>query len=290
MCGIFGTIIKERKRTDMGIMRGLTLSNRERGKEALGFFNSTGEIYKRAQDPIDVLASSECTEYLDRTERESWFIVGHTRYSTRGANIDKNSHPFEYGNIIGSHNGIIDAPNEYTVDSEYLIDLLDIHDSNYQTALENDWGYWTTSWYDKKKDELFLSMHDNSCGIVSHRGAWYFSSDPDHLAAAFGVRDTIVMKSGDTVSFDNKGRMKWRKKFETNMTYSYKKNARTSGGSTSVTGYNYGSSSTTSTSSKATTKVVSGYSGINDPANIVPEFDQDFRNLWETYSSEYESA
>jgi hypothetical protein len=262
----------------------LTLANRERGKEALGFFNSTGEIFKRATDPIDLLADSECTEYLDRSERDSWFVVGHTRYSTRGANIDKNSHPFQYGNIIGSHNGIIDAPHTYTVDSEYLIDQLDIHDSNYQSALSNDWGYWTTSWYDTKKDELFLSMHDNTCGLVKHRGAWYFSSDPDHLASSLGVRDTIVMKSGDTVSFDNSGQMKWRKKFESTITYSYKRDKRTGGGSnTAVSHKTYGRDYTVYKAPSAN----SSYGGINDPDGVTVDYDNEFKTMWQEYSSQH---
>lgn len=304
MCGIFGTIRKQRKKCDTGILRGLTLANRERGKEALGFFDSNQTIYKKADDPIDVLAESDCTEWLDRAEREAWFIVGHTRYGTRGQNIDDNAHPFQYGNVIGSHNGIIDAPNNYTVDSEFAIDMLDKYESNYQTALEDEWGYWTLAWYDNRKDELFISMHDNTCGIVYHRGAWYFSSDPDHLSSSLGVRDTIVLNNGDTVSFDSKGRMKWRKKFEPKITYSYKKDRRTSGGSGYSSGYsNYGSytgtgGSTASSKSSAGkgwpedrwSEADAAHAGINDPDNFIRDYDEEFRQLWEEYSHEYDAV
>ena len=286
MCGIFGVITNGRKKPDMGALRALTLANRERGKEALGFFNSEREIFKQAVDPIDLLADSDCTDYLDRSEQSSWFIVGHTRYSTRGANVDANAHPFEYGNIIGSHNGIIDAPHNYTVDSQYLIDMLNCHDSNYQEALANDWGYWTTAWHDRAKDELFLSMHDNSCGLVKYRGAWYFSSDPDHLASSLGVRDTIVMKSGDTVSFGNDGQLKWRKKFETNMSYSYKRDYRTNGGSSKK------SSSTTTAIYPAYsgTTATQDYSGVNDPDGTIKDYDAEFQTMWAEYANEYDGV
>jgi hypothetical protein len=285
MCGIFGTIKQDRRKVDTGILRALTMMNRERGKQALGYFDSTESIYKQAKDPIDVLANDCLTEWFDRSERESWFIVGHTRYGTRGANIDANSHPFQYGNVIGSHNGIIDAPKSYTVDSEFAIDLLDKAESCYQSALAKEWGYWTLSWYDNRKKELFLTMYDNTCGIVNYRGAWYFSSDPDHLSSALGVRDTIILKNGDTVSFDSKGRMKWRKKFESNVQYSYKKDSRTSGKkskkskgksyrsySTSVTSYGSGSNTT-----------------VYDPSDVARDYDNEFRNLWNEYASCYDN-
>lgn len=267
------------------------MANRERGKEALGFFDSTESIFKKADDPIDVLATGDCTDWMDRAERDAWFVVGHTRYGTRGANIDDNSHPFQYGNVIGSHNGIIDAPNNYTVDSEYAIDMLNQAKSDYQKALEDDWGYWTLAWYDNRLGELFVSMYDNTCGIAKYKGVWYFSSDPDHLATAFGVRDTIVLKNGQTVSFDNKGRMKYRKKFSSNINYSYKKDRRTSGG------YSSGTYSTSGYSSAGRTTgwpedrwSESDQSTVNDPDNFIRDYDEEFRQLWEQYAHEYDAV
>jgi predicted glutamine amidotransferase len=300
MCGIFGAITNSkklgRKPIDLGALRALAMANRERGKEALGFFDSTESIFKKADDPIDVLATGDCTEWLDRAESEAWFIVGHTRYGTRGANVDENSHPFKYGNVIGAHNGIIDAPNNYTVDSEYAIDMLDQAKSDYQKALEDDWGYWTLGWYDNRIGELFVSMYDNTCGIAKYKGVWYFSSDPDHLATAFGVRDTIVLKNGQTVSFDNKGRMKYRKKFTSSIGYSYKKDRRTSGGSSSYSSYSSASYSTSSTSTSRSTGWPedkwdgSDSTAINDPDNFIRDYDEEFRELWERYAHEYDAV
>ncbi len=96
MCGIYGAILVERKKLDLGIIRALTFANRQRGKESLGFFNSEFEIFKKGDDPSDVLVTDECTEFLDKSRVNSWFMVGHTRYSTRGKVCDKNSHPFNF--------------------------------------------------------------------------------------------------------------------------------------------------------------------------------------------------
>lgn len=293
MCGIFGAITNSdklnRKPVDIGALRALAMANRERGKEALGFFDSTESIYKKADDPIDVLQEGECSDWMDRAEGEAWFIVGHTRYGTRGQNIDENSHPFKYGNVIGAHNGIIDAPNNYTVDSEYAIDMLDQAKSDYQKALEDDWGYWTLAWYDNRLGELFVSMYDNTCGIAKHKGVWYFSSDPDHLSVALGVRDTIVLKNGQTVSFDSKGRMKYRKKFTSNITYSYKKDRRTSGGTGAYSG-NYSSTRTTGWPEDRWDNGSAASTSVNDPDNFIRDYDEEFRELWEQYSHEYDAV
>ena len=249
MCGIFGTILHSgRQKQDMGIMRALTLANRERGKESLGYFDSCFDIFKRADDPIDVLQTEECTAWLEASRRASWFTVGHTRYSTRGTICDRNSHPFKYGDVIGSHNGIIDAPNNFVVDSEYCIHLMNETKSDYQNAFADEMGYWTLSWYDRRDNYLYLSVHDNTCGLVDHNGAWYFSSDPEHLAAVVGCKEMVVFGDGDTVRFDCHGRIEWLPQFKSTHNWSYKRDYRTTGGSYSYSAGTVGNEATASKS------------------------------------------
>lgn len=296
--------MKSRKRADIGALRALTLSNRERGKESLGFFNSEFEVYKSGEDPIDVLASSGCSDFLQQSKR-SRFIVGHTRYSTRGIVCDENSHPFVYGDVVGAHNGIIDAPHEYSVDSEYAIDLMNKFDNDYQAALENEWGYWTLAWYNRRDDHLYISMYDNSCGIVEFEGAWYFSSDPDHLASSLGAREMIVLGDGDTVRFDKNGKIEWLPKFKSGIIYSYKHDYRTSGGSSKKSNRSYGTgySGTAGNYGSAGSSTSGGWpedrglwdqdsddkwANINDPEGFIRDYDEEFRQIWEEYTHQYE--
>lgn len=297
MCGIFGVIKSSPEaQLDIASFRGLAMVNRLRGKEALGMFDSNERILKRAKDPKDVLATDEATSYLDQAATDSWFVVGHTRYSTRGANIDKNSHPFNYGAVTGSHNGIIDSPSSYTVDSEFIFDQLDKHNGDYQKALQDEWGYWTTSWYDNRTGKLYLQMHDNSCGLVKYNGCWFFSSDPDHLATALGSRTTIILGNGDTFSFDADGNMVTLPKFSSVMTGSYKKDRRTSGGgggSYGGGGYTYGSSSygwanartgkSNKNRNKAKGKRKDRFGQLGN-GQAAKEFDTEFRNLWNEFA------
>lgn len=203
MCGLFGAI---GGRINPGIIRALAIANRERGSESLGFFNSTGKMCKQAGDPLDCLAENHFADFIDNSAKKCWFVVGHTRQSSRGKVSNKNAHPFRYGRIIGAHNGIVSAPKRYTVDSQYIFDRLNSCGGDYQAALGNLGGYWGLAWFDGR--ELFLQAHRNTIAMGRDRsGTMYFSSDINHLAACLRLeRDENILGEGETVKFDCKSR------------------------------------------------------------------------------------
>jgi len=169
----------------------------------LGFFDSSGTIHKAADDPYKMLSSAACCEYLETADR--WFLAGHTRYATTGKVTDRNAHPFQFGHIIGAHNGMVGHPwdRKYSVDSEYLFDQLSRH-ADYQAALADVSGYWGLSWTDG--GGFFLQAHGNQIAIAQHfkSGAWYYSSDARHLCACIGwtVAGTFrELAKGQTVRF-----------------------------------------------------------------------------------------
>ena len=168
-----------------------------------------------AGDPLACLADDEFGDFLDKAERGAWFLAGHTRAATMGAVVDKNAHPFRYGRIIGAHNGIVYPPKNarYRVDSEYLIDNLARCNGDYQTALQNVRGYWALTWFDGAR--FYLQAHRNEIAIGrDRRGVWYYSSDWTHLDACARVAKTELLKDGDTIAFDIKGKLTRLPKFE----------------------------------------------------------------------------
>lgn len=179
--------------------------NRARGVDSLGFFDSNSEILKQADDPMNILCQDNFNAYLKDNGR--WYIVGHTRNGTRGAKTDDNAHPFQYGRVIGSHNGICsDAPQSYAVDSMYLFDLLNTADNDYQAALGDLSGYWGLVW--SFNGELYIQAHNNKVHLAIKEGCMYFSSDDLHLAACIGEYDNMyILEKGATVKFTADGRM-----------------------------------------------------------------------------------
>jgi hypothetical protein len=199
MCGIFGAIGSN---INIGKIRALAVANRERGRDSLGFFDSSAKLVKRGSDPYKALGESKISEYLAHPRR--WFLAGHTRQATQGAVSDKNAHPFRFGNIVGAHNGVVSAPRKYTVDSEYLFDALDKSDGDYQRAFADISGYWALSYFDG--DAFYLQTHDNSVWVGrDETNTWYYSSEATHLKACTGISNMATISDGAGLRFSRDG-------------------------------------------------------------------------------------
>ena len=210
MCGIFGGIGK----VNPFIFRALALANRERGTDSVGFWTPANS-FRRAGDTLEVLSDTDCIQYITKASK-AWFLAGHTRCATRGAATKRNAHPFRYGRIVGAHNGIVDAPASYAVDSMYLFDLLNKGQGDYK-VLADVAGYWGLSWFDGQN--FWLQAHHNEIAICRLGSTWYYSSDWAHLLACVGkAQDETILEGGATLRFDCKGVYKQTKNFQSNVT------------------------------------------------------------------------
>lgn len=202
MCGIYGAInIEHGAKWEPAILSGLTWANRERGTHSCGFFDSSGRMIKRAVDPKLAITEDRVRRWLNNSHAFAWAIGGHTRHATQGAVNKRNAHPFRYGDVIGSHNGMVDAPNSYEVDSEFLFDS--INQSDYK-ALNDIGGYWGLSWFDKRDGRFYLTMHNGSLAYTVYNGVCYYSSDGDHLES-FVDSKVYEFEEGEVIAFDRDG-------------------------------------------------------------------------------------
>lgn len=196
MCGLFGAIGKN---ISSDKIRALALVNRARGTDGTGLFDNSGKSVKHGGDALFALANNDFTAFL--AHRARWFLAGHTRAATQGKVSKRNAHPFRYGSIIGAHNGIVSAPDEYKVDSEYLIDSLDKSGNDYQKALADIDGWWALTWFDGDAFYMQASGNDVSIGR-DETGTYYYSSDDRHLAAATGITSNVLtLDKGATIRF-----------------------------------------------------------------------------------------
>lgn len=82
-------------------------------------------------------------------------MIGHNRFATVGEKTVSNSHPFQFENLVGAHNGTLDKwaaknlPNsdKFGTDSEALYSA--IAESSVKDAIGEVSGAWALTWYDK---------------------------------------------------------------------------------------------------------------------------------------------
>jgi hypothetical protein len=183
-------------------------ANQERGTDSLGFFDSTGKMIKCAETPSEALCKDNISTWLNAScngskkldRPASWFIAGHTRLATRGKVNRQNSHPFRYGRIIGSHNGMVDAPKGYVVDSQHLFDTLHRQNGDYNTAWAEITGYWAVTWFDDSA--FYMQVHNGDLTVARKGDVWYYSSSWSHLKSCIGdAEEIITLKEGQTLKF-----------------------------------------------------------------------------------------
>jgi hypothetical protein len=290
VCGLFGAIGLG---WSEGVIRALAWANQERGTDSIGFFDSTGKMIKCAETPSDALAKANISTWLDAScegseklnRNPSWFIAGHTRLATRGKVNRQNSHPFRYGRIIGSHNGMIDAPSGYVVDSQHLFDSLHKAGGDYNAAWAEITGYWAVTWFDDHA--FYVQVHNGDLTLAKRGDVWYYSSAWSHLASCIGpVAETITLKEGQTLKFTLEGGVVvmteidkfvssapdyWTRKYGCSNAYDvnythYPKHGKSSKGSWYES---HGSDATTSE---------------------VREYDKEWRDAWAEYATESEHS
>ena len=98
MCGIVGYTSKEGAVSNPEIIRKLMRANDTRGGHSSGYYD--GSSFKKCIGRSNNL-HAEMRGLSTKT------FIGHTRYSTHGERTLPNQHPFQYGNVIGCHNGVV---------------------------------------------------------------------------------------------------------------------------------------------------------------------------------------
>lgn len=244
MCGIFGAIGK----FNPDQVKLLALLNEARGKDSYGLFN--GRSVLRAAGTIRDGLTSDI--YIEPNRHG--YLLGHTRFATHGAVSLENCHPFQYGNIIGAHNGVVYNYSElekaclthnhpktgkiaFEVDSQAIFSGLSIHGEGYFRELEAYWGLW---WVDLARPEivnLMMHSHELSFGRDEEGAAIYFSSSRSDLERIGVPAKTITdCEDGTIYRIDSRALEIKKEKVKGLKSHASPKDWRTLGGAATVGG------------------------------------------------------
>jgi hypothetical protein len=99
MCGLTGFIAQSnKKQINKTTFTLLMATNDKRGGDSTGFYD--GKNFTKC-------LGTSAGLYDKMQNLESSFVIGHTRKSTHGKTNLPNQHPFQYGNVVGAHNGVL---------------------------------------------------------------------------------------------------------------------------------------------------------------------------------------
>ena len=170
----------------------LALGNENRGHD------SWGVVTLKEEKPKIIKAVGAITKGIRFSVEKDLSLqtLWHTRHATAGAVTKENAHPFEIGNIMGAHNGVISnftwlnktyPDRKFEVDSQHLIAHID---ENKDLSELSGWG--SVEYVDKREPNL-VKLGRGSGGELAVAGVGLtkkeqvgvvWSSDDRHLIQA----------------------------------------------------------------------------------------------------------
>jgi hypothetical protein len=158
MCGIAAYSGPKDSLLNEDKLKLLLYMNQERGKDSLGFYTRELGVVKKLGLPENIMSNKEF-----KIEGKGMFI-GHVRAATSGAKTEKNSHPFEHGNIVLVMNGTLTnhwdlcrendlKPVDFDVDSDVLTALINKYQS--KTPLTKIKGGCAIVYTDKNTGKMY---------------------------------------------------------------------------------------------------------------------------------------
>jgi hypothetical protein len=203
MCGLFGFAGNLQKTKRNALLTALCLLNQERGKDSVGIAvidrtRRARKVFRHVGRPIEAVKRKPFIQIAD-DQGQVW--IGHTRWATRGEISIDNAHPFETGNTILAHNGVVTVDKElidrcdgkdFAVDSQYLAYLVE------RDGVVGEISGSACLTYSQRKSAIDVTLirHNNplSCAVLADKRGIVWSSDKTALemalamARVYGVR------------------------------------------------------------------------------------------------------
>ncbi len=171
MCGIISIfhnnqVMVEKKVEDL--LFNMLWVDSIRGNHSTGIIFETDdgpEWYKKAIPGWDFIQQDYVNAVINKLNRSRYFI-GHNRAATRGEVKTSNAHPFEFGDIIGVHNGTLSnhynlSPQgaNHSVDSQHLYHAISV--DGFEDVAPRIQGSFNLLWHDKSDNTIHLCKNDS---------------------------------------------------------------------------------------------------------------------------------
>ena len=188
---------------DLKMLKDLAYINGLRGRDGSGIIQGFGskwrkeyKVCKTWQEISYLLWFNEYSSKGDRkflSDIQCNFFAVHSRWATMGVNSDDNSHPFDFDNLTGMHNGTLENLKYYDMhktDSELMFEEMNRRgvDVVLKEIVEHDpKDAYAIVVYDKKTGELVFARNEHRPLFFAYnmeRSVVYWASEENFLRTA----------------------------------------------------------------------------------------------------------
>jgi predicted glutamine amidotransferase len=169
MCGIISYFSNDNKynHSVRQLLHDMLWIGSIRGDNSTGLIyeeDGSPEMYKRAIPGWDFVQLKRTVKLLLDYNKTPYFI-GHNRAATRGDVNTSNAHPFEFGDILGIHNGTLTNHHalspvgaKHEVDSQHLYHA--ISENGFAAVVPRINGSFNLLWHDKSDNTIHLCKNE----------------------------------------------------------------------------------------------------------------------------------